>query len=312
MEKYNLDLVAKELLSYFKDKDTLENYWHEHSRREIDKFAQNNFKVSYFIFRRAILEKFNFTDRTKAEIRQLNKNHREKTCLEKYGTATPYQYGSKEFKNLMLKKFGVDNYFKTEEVKENTSKRCKGCVLTAEQKKKISNTVKSKECQEQTKKTNLEKYGVEFTFQSENNKNKAKETWKAKYGIEHAPRKLYEVNKIYFDSLPEVALYLYAKAHNEKIKRLPCKFTFEFEGKNYNYFPDFKYKDKIIEIKGSQFLAENGTWQNPYDHSLDNLMEAKRQCALENNVEIWYSNNYNKYLDWFYQQGYKKDQFLTK
>ena len=56
MEKYNLDLVAKELLSYFKDKDTLENYWHEHSRREIDKFAQNNFKVSYFIFRRVILE----------------------------------------------------------------------------------------------------------------------------------------------------------------------------------------------------------------------------------------------------------------
>ena len=49
MEKYNLDLIAKELLSYFKDKDTLENYWHAHSRREIDKFAQSNFKVSYFI-----------------------------------------------------------------------------------------------------------------------------------------------------------------------------------------------------------------------------------------------------------------------
>jgi hypothetical protein len=75
----------------------------------------------------------------------------------------------------------------------------------------------------------------------------------------HAPRKLYYYDNYYFDSLPELALYLYAKANNEEITRLPCKFSYKVEGKKYNYHPDFKYKGKLIEIKGDQFLAEDGT-----------------------------------------------------
>ena len=52
------------------------------------------------------------------------------------------------------------------------------------------------------------------------------------------------------------------------------------------YFPDFKIGDKCFEIKGDHFFKEDGTMQNPYDHSQDLLYEAKHQCMLKNHVII--------------------------
>ncbi len=49
----------------------------------------------------------------------------------------------------------------------------------------VDNYAKSKECIEKTKKTNLEKYGVEHTFQSEIFRDKAKKTNLEKYGTEN-------------------------------------------------------------------------------------------------------------------------------
>ena len=42
------------------------------------------------------------------------------------------------------------------------------------------------------------------------------------------------------------------------------------------------------------------------------LYEAKHQWAIKNNVEILYSKDYQKYIDWFYDNGYKKEDFLNK
>lgn len=39
-------------------------------------------------------------------------------------------------------------------------------------------------------------------------------------------------------------------------------------------------------MKGGQFVKKDGTYQNPYDHSLDALYEAKHQCMLKNNVIV--------------------------
>ena len=48
--------------------------------------------------------------------------------------------------------------------------------------------------------------------------------------------------------------------------------------------PDFKVDNKYIELKGDQFLKSDGTWQCPFDHSLDAIYEAKHQCLIKNNV----------------------------
>lgn len=356
--KIDVPHVSESILKYFKNIESLQRYWKEHTRREIDCFVKKTFNISYYLFRRIVLEYFKLEDRTKNESRELGKIHKENTCIQKYGTATLYQYGSKEFAELMIKKYGVDNYFKTDEMKKMTHDRCFGKRLSAECKQKISTTVKSKDCQERTKKTCLEKYGVEYTFQTENNiqkskktcleryghesytqtseyKNKVKQTCLEKYGVdsysktkefinklkekfmlqygmEHAPRKLYCVDNIYFDSFPEVALYLYAINHDETIIRCPVCFKYIYENKEHSYYPDFLYNDQLIELKGGQFLKEDGTWQAPFDHTLDDLMEAKRQCALNNNVKILYPSDYKKYLDWFKKSKYKKIDFVVK
>lgn len=212
IDKY-IDVINK-ILEYFGTKDELNNYWHTHSRREIDKFVQKTFNISYFIFKRIMLEYFNFTNRTHHEITRLNRIHSRETNLKRYG-------------------------------------------------------------------------------------------------MEHAPNKIYTADNIYFDSVPELAVYLYAKAHNELIERCPVKLLYIWEGKEYAYFPDFRYKNELIEIKGKQFVNPDGTWQNPFDHNYDGQFEAKRQCAIANNVKIFYEKDYLYFVNWF-NKRYKKDQFLAK
>lgn len=52
--------------------------------------------------------------------------------------------------------------------------------------RKISESRRTEKCREKTKKTNLERYGVENVFQAESIKDKIKETNIKKYGTEHA------------------------------------------------------------------------------------------------------------------------------
>ena len=60
----------------------------------------------------------------------------------------------------------------------------------------------------------------------------------------------------------------------------------EFDGKTHFYLPDFLVDGQLVELKGDQFLKDDGTWKNPYDHGQDALYEAKHQCLVKNNVVI--------------------------
>ena len=113
----------------------------------------------------------------------------------------------------------------------------------------------------------------------------------------HSPRLLYIYQDIYFDSFPELCLYMYCINNNIHIIREPVELSFEFEGKISHYYPDFLVENQLIEIKGDHFLTENNTWYNPFDHSEDKLFEAKYQCAIQNNVKILYNKDYQKYID---------------
>ena len=142
--------------------------------------------------------------------------------------------------------------------------------------------------------------------------NKSKLTLLNLYGMYHPPVWHFKYQDQYFDSFPELCIYMYYVENNIAIIREPIELSFEFENKTYHYYPDFKINDEIIEIKGDHFLTKNNKWCCPFDRSLDTLYEAKRQCALQNNVKILYSKDYQKYIDWFNNQGYKKEDFKLK
>ena len=187
--------------------------------------------------------------------------------------------------------------------KEDIAKRYEKSKQTNLKKRGIENPFLDKE---KIKAAMKEKYGVEFISQLEftkekikatkrerygdenyTNLEKQKQTLYEKYGMFHAPSFKFLYEGLSFDSKWELAIWIYAKDHNEEIEREPCCFEYEFEDKKHKYFPDFKYKGKLIEIKGNQFVKENGEWQNPFDHTQDDLFEAKHQCVLKNGVEIF-------------------------
>lgn len=97
------------------------------------------------------------------------------------------------------------------------------------------------------------------------------------------------------------------KIITKKLKEILIVFEYEYEGKKHKYFPDFKYKGQFIEIKGNQFFKEDGTMQNPFDSTLNNLFEAKHQCGLKNNVQFWTFKEvflYLKYIEEKYGKEY--------
>ena len=63
---------------------------------------------------------------------------------------------------------------------------------------------------------------------------------------------------------------------------------------------------KLVEVKGDHFFKEDGTMQNPYDHSQDELYEAKHQCMLSNGVDVWRYKQYHKCID-YVKDKYGKD-----
>lgn len=107
-----------------------------------------------------------------------------------------------------------------------------------------------------------------------------------------------------FDSLAELAFYIWLTENYIPFDfQTKTGFSYDFNGKNHTYFPDFKVGDIYFEIKGDHFFKEDGTMQNPFDHSQDKLYEAKHQCMLKNNVVILRSTEY-KMFELYVEQKY--------
>ena len=104
-----------------------------------------------------------------------------RTNLKKYGVENPFQNEiiKEKIKKTNLDKYGVDNYSKTKECQEKFKK-------TNLDKYGVDNYSKTKECQEKIKKTNLDKYGVSNPFQNEEIKDKIKKNMLINHGVEHA------------------------------------------------------------------------------------------------------------------------------
>lgn len=265
------------------------------------------------------------------------KEKREAALIEKYGSLEAADSARKEkMKATCLKKYGVVNGGASKQALEKIAKTKKErygdpfytnrekCWKTIESRYGVSHNFAMKSVIENRKQTYLKHYGVDNPSKAEEVKDKKYETNLKRYGswytatqsyyarakqtrLEHFGKwnpdgsfsYIYEYDNVHFNSKPELAFWIYCEDHGVKVSRDTVRFTYDFGGKQHEYIPDFRLNEsQFIELKGSQFVKEDGTWQNPFDHTQDALYEAKHQCALRNNVRILYSADYQKYLDY--------------
>lgn len=250
------------------------------------------------------------------------------TCLDKYG-ATHFANNEKvreKTKQTCLEKYGAESTFQSQEIQS----KIKEVML---EKYGVEHALQSPTCLEKLKQTNKEKYGTECTFNWEGQKEKTKNTLLKKYGVSNAaqcesarkkqsehwqertPGQIknirskssfkYYYQGINFDSAWELALWIYAKDHDESIIKEPASFQYEFEGKLHTYIPDFEYKGKLVEIKGNHFFKE-GKMINPFDRSQDDKYNAKYKCGLANGVSFWKEEDMQFVWDYI-EKTYTKD-----
>lgn len=267
--------------------------------------------------------------------------------IKKYGSYDEYRKQIKEeWKNNVIKKYGVENVGQLQEVKDKIK-------ATNEERYGVSSTLKIKEihelgvkaahsksaqikrvntlinrynvtnalnlaterdfskAEERRKKTRLEKYGNE----NYNNREKMKRTNVEKFGTEsfaqtfeyhQTAHKKYEYDCIVFDSSWELAFWIFHKDIGSNISRCSKRFEYYKDNKKHYYFPDFEIDDKIFEIKGSHLLKE-GKLINPYTKSPD---DEKLQCMIDNNVIIIDSEGIKPILS-YVKSKYGND-FLSK
>lgn len=260
----------------------------------------------------------------------------ENTCLEKYGHKHAFRYGTDEFKNLMLKKYGNEYYNNKEKASATRSEFSGEKKQTIIAKRKATTLehlgvevpAQSKSVRNKMQQTCLKKYGVKFALQSDAAKKKMEQTCLEKYGYMpgrfHTPENKNAMIKKYgteffaqtsyshfcrktklvydnekFDSYFELEFYIWAKDNCKNVKHEPYAIDYTFDGKTFKYFPDFEVDNELFEVKGLQFFEDKDPTKkmvNPFDHSQDDRYEAKHQCMLSNNVHI--VTDEQKYADY--------------
>lgn len=207
-----------------------------------------------------------------------------KTRLAKYGAYNNYAI----IQNSMQEKYGVKSYFSSPDFQEKSAKT-----------KELKYGNPNYRNLEKYEQTCLKKYGVRST-------NQVPEIIKKQQQNNH---KKYVFDDIIFDSKQELCFYVYCKDNALNISREPEKLSYIFNGKEHFYIPDFLVENQLFEIKGDQFISQDGSWKNIYNP--DDLKPlAKYNCALENNVIILKASECQKYIDYCLNK-YGKD-FINK
>lgn len=259
---------------------------------------------------------------------------KEKTSVEHFGVSNynKLEESKERHKQVYIEKYGVDNPSKSEIIKQKKINKVKAidpsCVNvfqlesvknqikeTLLEKYEVDNPMKIKEIREKVQATNLLQYGNACPLLGEKVKEKTKKTLIERYGVasysqtkefhSKSARKYYCDDQT-FDSMPELAVWIYAKDHDIAIERVPMKIEYTFKGKTHYYFPDFMYNGKLIEIK-SDYLYRQMLNKNT-------IGNAKLKCMRVNNVEIWTFRKYRFAINYCINKyGRKfKERFRSK
>lgn len=243
-----------------------------------------------------------------------NKVLYKQTCLKRYGVENPQQNVEihEKTKQTNLIRFGAESSFSNAQVREKVKQTCLKRYGS-------KNPFGNKEVREKAKQTCLKKYGYEYSQQNPKIRRKQvitrRETlskkplsfWK---DIQSKHQRKYTYQDISFDSSWELALWIYAKDHNEKIIREPIILEYFVNNEKHYYFPDFLYKDNLLEIKGDHFFDESGNLCGFEGKCL----KEKQKCMQENNVVIWTSKDIKIILDYIFEKYGKNylQQFRNK
>lgn len=289
---FNIDWVRKEAIEKSKTTESTEK------RKQT---CMEKYGVLHVILREDVREKMLKCINTPEAI-QKSKD----TKLRRYGDVN---YNREQCKNTCMQRYGVSSYSKTTEFKTFIHNMFLNEEFTNMFKEKI-------------KRTNQERYGVNWQGERTEIKEKIRCINQEKYGVDwftqtpefnNIAHKKYIYNNISFASSWEIALYIYLIDHNISFTYQPSdiKFTYIYNNIQHRYFPDFKINGVYYEIKGDYFFNDENILICPYDNSYNELYKQKYLCMLDNNVKIlryidmipyltYVKNNYGKtYLKQF-------------
>ena len=209
-------------------------------------------------------------------------------------------FGTDSYKSKFIEKYGIDNPMKDPEFKENCFKSREinhGSRNWTNPEKAIetfkanhngmtpSEYQQTEEYRQQCIARNQRLYGHDWLFQSETFRRMQP------YG-----KRLFFDNTR-FDSIPELALYVYCKDFGIPIVRNEeIYFTFTDSKQRVNrVYPDFIVNGQLVEVKGAHFFREDGTMFCPYrypdwtDERYEyecELYRLKHECEVNNGVLI--------------------------
>jgi len=269
-EKYGVEYALQSKKIYDETVETLKKrYGVEHALQN-DKIKDK--------MREKIIEKYGVSNVMQIpEVQEKSTQNRKQNNLEKYGKSNWMEYGTPEFKEYMMDKYGRLSFISTYEVREKIKSTC------------------------------LNKYGRSSYLGSDQWKNDIIN----KYGTLH-PSFYYNYYGIYFDSSWELAVWIYCIDNNIPIIRNTNMFEYKDMYNNVrHYIPDFIINGNYVEVKGPQFW-NNGKMIFPYNklhHNskeftleekeyMDDLYERKHRCGLSNGVLFWKEDDCKKYIDY--------------
>lgn len=272
------------------------------------KAVWRTFGVSLYTLR-LLLTKYNIPEHTIAEVTAIGKAYIKKTCLKKYGVESSNQATDVKAKIAATKmeRYGKTNWTNPEKAVQTKLERYGDPHYNNQEKTKqtnlakygVENSFQAESVKEKIRCTCLEQYGVKFpsqiktrieksrlTFTSRTDEEKLKTKQKTiitnyqRYGAAYFSQTKqcaktrhcrYMYNGEYLDSFPELCFYMYNILNSIKIERTNTAFEYMYNDRIHYYFPDFKIAETYIELKGSQFLKDDGSWRNPYNPALDEL-----------------------------------------
>lgn len=257
----------------------------------------------------------------------------------KYGYDWPKQNPDvqRRDKAKLLEKLGVENVFQLEDIKNKAKKTnvLRHGNPNWRNGSKISKTRRSFSPEKKAaaleafRRTCRESLGVDFPLQSKDIRDKASLTYLHSTGYSHPAqnpdvrRRLvceYSYGGESFDSMDELAFYIYSSDMGFPVDRSRKGITYEYKGHKFTYFPDFvdRVTGALIEIKGAHFFRPDGTMFCPYREKewtdeqyayVCGKYEAKHQCMLENEVLIIktdsdFMHSIMSYIEKNYPPGY--------
>lgn len=120
--------------------------------------------------------------------------------------------------------------------------------------------IQDPEVKERVRLSNRKKYGVDWVTQSDNFKKKTGEFFYVNFGVDGASQvkhirdkqmRKYLYDGLLFDSSPELCIYIWLQDHGVGFVYQPdVSFSYEFNGEQHKYFPDFLVDGTFYEVKG--------------------------------------------------------------